>query len=290
MHSVSCPGVGLDRYAAASLNKGHASKLKCAMMEQLGKLDDWDCVDKRGNPVASPLVRGYLSFAQGEQRRVGVGVKEAPPLVAVQLRELVCYMRRCAQTLPTAAERIAMIRDVAIFCVAFHTTKRGFELSVAVASQVWQMSGGEGFISNFLFGKTLQNSSHAVVVKKNQDCPEICAVATMVEYQQAAESMQWSLAKGSRFLFPTVLEDREKEDVALTAVQMTTSLHAHLRAAGMEYKRYTMHSFRVGGAASHNMDVTAMDVLICGMEVRRCRTQIRRGNSVHGGGRCEAVP
>ena len=53
VHSASCPGVGLDsdsqcqpsvhckrRYAAASLDKGHASKLQCAMMEELGKLDD----------------------------------------------------------------------------------------------------------------------------------------------------------------------------------------------------------------------------------------------------------
>ena len=135
-----------------------------------GKLDDWDCIEKRGNPVASPLVRGYLSFVQGEQRRVGVGVKQAPQLVAVQLRELVRDMRRRAQTLRTAAERIAMTRDVAIFCVAFHTMKRGFELSVAVASQVLQMSGGESFIFNFLFGKTLRNSSQAVVVKKNLDC------------------------------------------------------------------------------------------------------------------------
>ena len=42
------------RYAAASLDKGHASNLKCAMMEQLGKLDDWDCVEKRGNPERAP--------------------------------------------------------------------------------------------------------------------------------------------------------------------------------------------------------------------------------------------
>ena len=50
--------------------------------------------------------------------------------------------------------------------------------------------------------------------------------------------------------------------MALTAVQMTTSHQAHLRATGMEYKRYTMHSFRVGGAASHSMDGTAMEVLM----------------------------
>ena len=73
--------------------------------------------------------------------------------------------------------------------------------------------------------------------------------------------MQWSLAKGSGFLFSSVLQGREKGDVALTAVQMTTSLQGHLRAACTEYKRHTMHSFRVGGAAIHNMDGTAMDIL-----------------------------
>ena len=63
----------VKRYGAASLDKGHEPKLECAMMEQLGKLDDCDYVEKRGNPVASPLARRYLLFMQGEQRRVGVG-------------------------------------------------------------------------------------------------------------------------------------------------------------------------------------------------------------------------
>ena len=55
----------------------------------------------------------------------------------------------------------------------------------------------------------------------------------------------------------------------------------------MPDKRYTMRSFRVGGAASHHMDGTAMDVLMeymAPVEVRLRRTQIRWGNSVHGGG------
>ena len=33
--------------------------------------------------------------------------------------------------------------DVALFCMVFHTTKRGFLLSVAVESQVLPMTGGE---------------------------------------------------------------------------------------------------------------------------------------------------
>ena len=43
---------------------------------------------------------------------------------------------------------------------------------------------------------------------------------------------------------------------------MTTNLQTHLRATGTDDKRYTIHSFRVGGAASHNMDGTARDVLM----------------------------
>lgn len=41
------------------------------------------------------------------------------------------------------------------------------------------------------------------------------------------------------------------------------SLHrANQDGYGMEDKRYKMHSIRVGGAASRNVDGTAMDVLI----------------------------
>ena len=83
----------------------------------------------------------------------------------------------------------------------------------------------------------------------------------MVEYRQASESMQWSLAKGSGFLFPSILKGGEKGEMAFTLAQMT-NCQTHLRAACIEDKRYTMHSFRVGGAASHSMDGTAMGVLM----------------------------
>ena len=66
---------------------------------------------------------------------------------------------------------------------------------------------------------------------------------------------------GSRFLFPSVLEGGEKGEQVLTPAQMTTNLLTHLRMVGIEDKRYTMHTFRVGGATSRNMDGTAIDVL-----------------------------
>lgn len=70
--------------------------------------------------------------------------------------------RRSAWMLPTPVERSTMVRIVAIFCVVFHhTKKRGFELSIAVASQAVQVAGGEAPIFNFLFGEALRIFSQA---------------------------------------------------------------------------------------------------------------------------------
>ena len=104
-------------------------------------------------------------------------MKQVPSLSAGQLRHLVRDMCRRARLLPTAVERIAMLLEVAIFYVEFHTMKRGSELSAAVALRVLQMTGGEVFIINFLFGKTLRSSSRAVVVKKMLDGCKVCTVA-----------------------------------------------------------------------------------------------------------------
>ena len=70
------------------------------------------------------------------------------------------------------------------------------------------------------------------------------------------------MAEGSGVCFTSVLEGGENGELALTPAQMTTNLQTHLRAAGMEDKRCMMHSFRVEGAASHDIDGTAMDVLM----------------------------
>ena len=111
-------------------------------------------------------------------------------------------------------------------------------------------------------GTSFRSSSQAIVVRKNLDCRKFWAVATVVEYQQVLESVQWSHAEGSEFLFPRVQEGGERGELAQTPAQMTANLRNHLRAADTEDKWYTIQSLRVGGATSHNMDGTAMDVLM----------------------------
>ena len=87
MRDVSCPNVGsktavncpatancAKRYAADSLGKGKASKLKMAYRELLGRGAEWDPVKKSGNPCSSQRVDSYLSYVSVEQKRVGVPV------------------------------------------------------------------------------------------------------------------------------------------------------------------------------------------------------------------------
>ena len=79
VHARSCPGVGLGddgvclpgsgcakRYAAGSIDKAFISKMRAAMREQLGKVEERDPVEKKGN--------SYLTFVSEEQKQVGVPV------------------------------------------------------------------------------------------------------------------------------------------------------------------------------------------------------------------------
>ena len=78
--------------------------------------------------------------------------------------------------------------------------------------------------------------------------------------------------RGVRLPVPGILEGGEKGNLALTPAQMTTNHPTRLRAAGMEDKRYTTHSSRMQGAASHNMDGTVINVLMNMWARPMCRT------------------
>ena len=116
--------------------------------------------------------------------------------------------------------------------------------------------------------------------------------------------MQWSLARGSEVLFPSAQNGGREGELAMTPTQKTTNLQV-LRAAGMKDKRYAMYSFRMRRTASHNMDGTAIDVLMeyvgrTSATVPRRYVEVlasaaaagmkrSRENGVHRGGRLTAV-
>ena len=272
VHDVSCSNVGSNtaddcpaatncaqRYAPNSLDKGKVSKLKMAYREQLGRGEDWDPVGKLGNPCSSQLVDAYLSYVSVEQKRVGVPVNQANPMLAHVLAELLEDMRSQAQLVESLAQRITITRDIALYSLAFASMRRGHDLSFTKGSQVLRLPQSRGLIFNFQFGKTLRKSREAVVVLADNECPQICAFRGVTEHISAAYSVGWDLAKGHSF--PVVLPGGGLGDVALTAPRMVTALQGHLRAAGLPTK-FTMHSFRSGGSLSKSLAGTPMDEIM----------------------------
>ena len=85
-------------------------------------------------------------------------------------------------------------------------------------------------------------------------------MAALIENDRPQRAYK-TLAEGSAFLFLSVLKNKDKENLALTPAQMTSNLHTHWHPAAMVNRRYTLHSVRVGAAASHVMDFAAVDVL-----------------------------
>ena len=274
MHDADCPAVGTTtlercptgstcakRYAEGSLEKGFVSKLKCAMSETLGKSDPWNEQEKRGNPVDSAAVRAYIAHVRVEQRRVGVIVQQARAMLSPVLLEVVRYLRRSARQLTTVRARVERSRDIALFVTAFHTAQRGFDLSHALAAQVLSLPKGEGLIFNFHFGKTLRSSSHAVVARRDRDCNELCPVRAVQEFALVTKHAGWPPREG--YLFPQVDPDGSRGSSPWTAHDMSSRLQAAVSAAGLaDGRKYSMHSFRVGGAVSQALAGTAVDALM----------------------------
>lgn len=169
VHHASCPNVGsrptancptsvncAKQYAADSLDKGKASKLKMTYREQLGRGGEWDPVGKSWNPCSSRRVGSYLSYVSIEQKRVSVPVNQALHMLAHVLAEMSESMRSRTQLEQSLAQRITITRDIALVSLVFASMRRGYDLSFTKGSQVLRLAKSRGLIFDFPFGKVLR--------------------------------------------------------------------------------------------------------------------------------------
>ena len=119
--------------------------------------------------MSSALAKSYLTFTREEQRLVGVSAKQAPVLMSPQLNKFIPQIRRTARSGHTLRERMSITRDMALFCVAFHTRGSGSDLACTLGAQVVRFPEGWGFVFNFQFGKTFRSSSQSFVVRFNRN-------------------------------------------------------------------------------------------------------------------------
>ena len=123
------PGECAKRYAHDSLRTNCVSKLAVVYERDLGISTDWSDTLRIGNPIRSDLVTQYMAFTREEQKKAGMAVKQAPAVLPSQLHTIVSTLRARLQCTPDPYTPEVLARDLALFTVAFETTKRGDELS-----------------------------------------------------------------------------------------------------------------------------------------------------------------
>lgn len=160
---VDCKAVGTDVLTEASLAKGfrdkrfaheslrtnYVSKLAVAYETELGVAPAWCDQLSLGNSVRTDIVTQYMGFTRAEQKKTRVRVKQAPVLLHSHLAAIIAPLRASLQGTTGLAEKLTLVRSIALFAVAFGTTKRGDELTRTLIQWILRRPNHCGFLFNF---------------------------------------------------------------------------------------------------------------------------------------------
>ena len=92
-----------------------------------------------GNPIRSDLVIQYIRFTREKQKNAGVLVKQAPVLFDSYFKEIITPTRTRMHYTSNTTERVTLARDIALYAVAFRTSKRGGELSPTLIQRILRL-------------------------------------------------------------------------------------------------------------------------------------------------------
>ena len=239
------------RYAHESLRTNHLSTLAGVFEKELGVTEVWSDAQRTGNPVHSQLVDQYMAFTRREQKQAGVLVKQAPTMLRSHLRAIVFPLQLRLQRTDCPLEKLLLARDIALFNVAFSTTKRGDELTRTLIQRILRLPNRSGLMFNFQWGKTLRDGSdHLITVPYEEEEVATCPVMAVEQFVAVGRHAGWDMSQG--YLFPTI---SQRDDVLVrgsgpvSAKQMSAILKKYAKQSG-EVQAFSMHSFRSGGAVS----------------------------------------
>ena len=153
------PGECAKRYAHDPLRTNCVLKLAVAYERDLGITTDWSDALRAGNPIRSVLVTQYMTFTREEQKKAGVAVKQVPAVLPSHLHTIVSPLRARLQYTSNPYPGVVLARDLALFTVAFETTKRGDELSRTLIQCTFRLPNLGGFLFDFLWGKTMRDGA-----------------------------------------------------------------------------------------------------------------------------------
>ena len=96
-----------------------------------------------------------MAFVGEEQKKAEVEASQAPALLHSHLAAIIAHMTLRIQCAQDPYDRIVLSRDMALFTVAFSTTKRGDGLSRTLIQRILRLLNKCGFLFNFQWGKTI---------------------------------------------------------------------------------------------------------------------------------------
>ena len=151
----------------------------------------------RGNPVTGSAMNQYSAFTTQERLRAGVTPKQATSFLRPDLQHLMRDIHSCLLCAAQPVDRLAYVRDMVLFAVAFRTGSRGDDLAKLLVAQVLRLSSSQGLVLNYQFTEILRDgAAHASLLAPDNDMPETCAVAAMIRYAQATGSCGWDVSTG----------------------------------------------------------------------------------------------
>ena len=118
---------------------------------------------RMGNPVRGDLVTQCMAFVREEQKKAGVEVSQAPPLLHSHLEAIIARMTlrmRCTQD---SYDGIVLARDIALFTIAFSTIKRGDGLRRTLIQRILWLPNECGFLFNLQWGKTMRDGANHLI-------------------------------------------------------------------------------------------------------------------------------
>ena len=112
-----------------------------------------------------------MTFTREEQRKAGGAVKQTPAVWPSHLHAIVSPLRARLQCTSDPYTRVVLARDLALFTVAFETTKRGDELSRTLIQCILRLPNLSGFLFDFQWGKTMRDGANdLILVAYNHEC------------------------------------------------------------------------------------------------------------------------
>ena len=161
-----------------------------AYERDFGITTDWSDALRIGNPIRSDLVPQYMTFTREEQKKAGVAVKQAPAVLPSHSHNIVSPLRARLQCTSDPYTRVVLAGNLALFTMAFATTKRGDELSSTLIQHIIRPPNLSGFLFNFQWGKTMRDGAdHLISVAYNYEYLATCPV-TAVEQLFAVGSVR----------------------------------------------------------------------------------------------------